>query len=59
MAGSFAAGMTKPLLTIVGAAMLVGLTACNTISGAGQDVSNVGRDISAGAQSVEREIRDN
>lgn len=51
--------MTKLLLTIVGAAMLVGLTACNTISGAGQDVSNVGRDISAGAQSVEREIRDN
>lgn len=59
MAGSFAVGMTKLLLTIVGAAMLVGLTACNTISGAGQDVSNVGRDISAGAQSVEREIRDN
>ncbi|MEY3481470.1 MAG: hypothetical protein RIQ71_2245 [Verrucomicrobiota bacterium] len=51
--------MTKFLLTIVGVAIMAGLSACNTVGGVGQDVSNVGRDISAGAQGVEREIRDN
>lgn len=51
--------MSKLLLVIVGAATLAGLSACNTIGGVGQDVSAVGRDISAGAQGVEREIRDN
>jgi predicted small secreted protein len=49
--------MSKLLLTLVGAAILVGLSACNTVSGVGQDVSAVGRDISAGAQGVERGIR--
>ncbi len=38
---------------------LCGPTACNTISGAGQDVSNIGRDVSAGARSVERSIQNN
>jgi predicted small secreted protein len=51
--------MSKLLLTLVGAAILVGLSACNTVSGVGQDVSAVGRDISAGAQGVERGIRNN
>jgi len=51
--------MIKILLTIVGAAMLVGLSACNTIGGVGQDVSDVGRDIEGGAQGVENAIRDN
>jgi len=51
--------MDKFLLTLVGAAMLVGLSACNTMSGVGQDVSAVGRDVSAGAQGVENAIRDN
>ena len=51
--------MSKLLLTLVGAAFLVGLSACNTVSGVGQDVSAVGRDISAGAQGVERGIRNN
>ncbi|MFM8718978.1 MAG: entericidin A/B family lipoprotein [Chthoniobacterales bacterium] len=51
--------MTKILLTLVGAAMLVGLSACNTVSGVGQDVSNVGRDIEGGAEGVENAIRDN
>jgi predicted small secreted protein len=46
-------------LTLVGAALLVGLNACNTVSGVGQDVSAVGRDVSAGAQGVENAIRDN
>jgi predicted small secreted protein len=39
--------------------VLCALTACNTISGAGQDVSNIGRDVSAGARSVERSIQNN
>ena len=49
--------MDKLLLTIIGAAFLVGLSACNTVSGVGQDVSAVGRDVSAGARGVENAIR--
>lgn len=51
--------MSKFILTLLGLAITVGLTACNTIGGVGQDVSAVGRDISAGARGVESEIRDN
>jgi len=51
--------MSKVLLTIVGVAIMAGLSACNTIGGVGQDVSNVGRDIEGGAQGVENAIRDN
>lgn len=51
--------MSKLLLSILGAVFVVGLCGCNTVSGVGQDVTSVGRDISAGAQGVEREIRDN
>jgi predicted small secreted protein len=51
--------MSKLLLLLVGAALLCGVTACNTISGVGQDVSAVGRDISSGAQGVEQNIRGN
>lgn len=42
---------------MIGAALLCGVTACNTISGVGQDVSSVGQDISAGARGVEQSIR--
>jgi len=49
--------MSKLLLLLVGAALLCGLSACNTISGVGQDVSAVGRDVSAGARGVERSIQ--
>lgn len=49
--------MNKIILLLVGAAMICGLSACNTVSGVGQDVSAVGRDISAGAQGIKREIR--
>lgn len=49
--------MKKIILLLVGTAMICGLSACNTISGVGQDVSAVGRDISSGAQGVKREIR--
>ena len=38
---------------------MCGLSACNTVSGVGQDVSAVGRDISSGAQGVEQSIRGN
>ena len=34
-----------------------GLTACNTISGAGQDVSAAGREVTKGANAVERKIQ--
>jgi predicted small secreted protein len=42
------------LLALVIAA--VSLSACNTIKGAGQDVSAVGRDVSAGAQAVQKKL---
>jgi predicted small secreted protein len=51
--------MSKLFLLIVGAALLCGVTACNTVSGVGQDVSAMGRDISSGAQGVEQSIRGN
>lgn len=49
--------MSKLILTMLGAAVLVGLSACNTVSGVGQDVSAVGHDVSAGARGVENSIR--
>ena len=49
--------MSKLFLIIVGAALLCGVTACNTISGAGQDISNVGQDIEGGAEGVANAIR--
>ncbi|MBE2179902.1 MAG: entericidin A/B family lipoprotein [Chthoniobacterales bacterium] len=45
--------MKKLLLLAIGAALVGGLSACNTVRGVGQDVSAVGRDISAGAEGVE------
>jgi predicted small secreted protein len=56
-AATFAAAMSKLFLLIVGAALLCGLSACNTIGGAGQDISNVGQDIAGGARGVENAIR--
>ena len=44
------------LLLLVGAALLCGLSACNTVSGVGQDVSAVGRDVSSGARGVQRAL---
>jgi predicted small secreted protein len=38
---------------------MCGLSACNTISGVGQDVSAVGRDVSTGARSIQRSIDNN
>jgi entericidin A len=49
--------MKTLLLCLIGAAMIGGLTACNTVAGAGRDVSAVGQDISAGARAVQREGR--
>ena len=49
--------MRNILLTLVGAAILVGLSACNTVSGVGQDVSAIGRDVSSGARGVENAMR--
>ena len=56
-APNLACVMSKLFLIIVGAATLCGVTACNTVSGVGQDVSAMGRDISSGAQGVEQSIR--
>ncbi len=46
------------LLLILGVACLGGLSACNTVSGVGEDVSVVGEKISAGAERVERRMED-
>jgi predicted small secreted protein len=44
----------RTLLLLALSVLLVGsLTACNTVRGVGQDVSALGRDISAGAEGVE------
>lgn len=43
----------KHLLAIVSVILIAcSMSACNTIKGAGQDVSAVGRDVSAGARGV-------
>ena len=43
----------KHLLAILSVVIVAcSMTACNTIKGAGQDVSAVGRDVSAGARGV-------
>jgi predicted small secreted protein len=44
--------MKHLLLTLIGAVVVCGLAACNTISGIGEDVSGLGSDISAGAEAV-------
>lgn len=46
-------GPMKHLLAIVSVILIAcSMSACNTIKGAGQDVSAVGRDVSAGARGV-------
>jgi Entericidin EcnA/B family. len=50
--------MSKIITLLIGAALLCGLSACNTISGVGQDVGAAGRDLSAGARSVQNSISD-
>jgi predicted small secreted protein len=40
------------LAIIIAGAIFGGLTACNTIRGVGEDVSDVGQDVSAGARAV-------
>lgn len=49
--------MKNITLLVLSAIAILGLTACNAISGAGQDVSDIGRDVSAGARGVERSIQ--
>jgi predicted small secreted protein len=39
-------------VVLLGGGML--LSACDTVAGAGQDISNVGYDVSGGAQNVQR-----
>lgn len=47
----------KHLLAILLLAIaLTSLSACNTIKGAGQDVSALGRDVSAGANAVQKKL---
>ena len=46
--------MKMLLLLVAVTALLSGLSACNTVRGVGQDVSALGRDISSGAEGVER-----
>lgn len=47
--------MTRIVMLILGTASL-GLAACNTIEGAGKDVSNVGEVVSGTARDVGAEI---
>ncbi|GAA4475154.1 entericidin A/B family lipoprotein [Gluconacetobacter asukensis] len=52
-----ASGMARTALLVV--AMLglsAGLSACNTMRGAGQDVSSVGHDVSRGANASQKAI---
>lgn len=49
--------MRTLVLAILGAALVAGLSGCNTVAGAGRDVSVVGHDISAGARAAQREMR--
>jgi predicted small secreted protein len=46
------AGLLLMLLLMMGAGSM--LSACNTVSGAGQDVSTVGNAVSSGAQQTKR-----
>jgi predicted small secreted protein len=46
------AGLLLMVLLIMGAGSM--LSACNTVSGAGQDVSTVGNAVSSGAQQTKR-----
>lgn len=46
--------MKRIFLTMVPLLALVGLTACETIEGAGQDISKAGRAIEAEAQQAKR-----
>jgi len=58
-ADTLSISMSKIIVLVFGAALLCGLSACNTISGVGQDVSAVGRDVSTGARSIQRSVDDN
>jgi len=49
--------MNKLLFILIGAALLCGVNACNTVRGVGEDVSVVGQDVSAGARSVQHAVR--
>ena len=49
--------MTRLMMLMLGTAGL-GLAACNTVEGAGEDVSNVGEVVSDTANDVEGEIDD-
>jgi len=47
-------GLVLVAIVLLGSGML--LSACDTVAGAGQDVSNVGYGVSSGAQAVQRDI---
>jgi predicted small secreted protein len=47
----------KHLLSLLALTLVaISLSACNTIKGAGQDVSALGRDVSSGAQAVQKKL---
>jgi predicted small secreted protein len=49
--------MKQILSLLLLAIVITGLSACNTISGAGRDVSALGHDVSAGANAVQSKIQ--
>lgn len=42
--------------TIIGLALLIGLTACNTMQGAGRDVQGAGQAIEGAAKDVQKKM---
>lgn len=52
--------MTKKLLLIATLTLtLAGLTGCNTISGAGKDISAAGEGVSTAAETVKQDLTNN
>ncbi|WP_182948071.1 entericidin A/B family lipoprotein [Gluconacetobacter takamatsuzukensis] len=52
-----ASGVSRAvLLTVAMLGLSAGLSACNTVRGAGQDVSSVGHDVSRGANASQNAI---
>ena len=48
---------TKHTIPLVLIAVVIGLAGCNTIGGAGKDVSSTGKAVTGAAQDVKEEIK--
>jgi predicted small secreted protein len=50
--------MKKLAIALIAVPMMFGLTACNTIAGAGEDVSAAGKVVKDTAENVKEDIKD-